>query len=90
MGAEAALGIIKQFYLFSFFGSERPCEEAFAALTRIFFLTLIAKYFTYKTPAIVYGREFDVRENESMKHATKKAAKKAPAKKAAKKAAKKK
>jgi hypothetical protein len=58
---------------------------------RIFFLTLIRKYFTYKAPAVVCAiANFDVRENESMKHATKKAAKKAPAKKAAKKAAKKK
>jgi hypothetical protein len=57
----------------------------------IFFLTFNSNNLIYESRCGLQGsrydgsQNFDVRENESMKHATKKAAKKAPAKKAAKK-----
>jgi hypothetical protein len=48
----------------------------------IFFLTLDRNNLIYESHCDLYGRKFDVRENQSMKNAAKK-----PAKKAAKKAA---
>ena len=50
----------------------------------IFLLTIFQNNFIYGSHCGLFrDRKFDVRENHSMKNATKKAAKKAPAKKAA-------
>jgi hypothetical protein len=47
-------------------------------------LTIFQNDFIYGSHCgLIWDRKFDVRENHSMKNATKKAAKKAPAKKAA-------
>ena len=52
---------------------------------RIFFLTFVSKNLIYESHCDLDDRKFDVRENQSMKNATKKAAKKAAEESPAKK-----
>jgi hypothetical protein len=67
----------------------RPPEPRPTGAKFIFFLTFLSKNLIYGSHCDLNDRKFDVRENQSMKNATKKAAKKATKKSPAKKSGKK-
>ena len=67
------------------FGQKFGVEEGFRSVRCIFFLTSLANKFIYESHCDLYRLQIYVRENQSMKNATKKAAKKAAKKAPAKK-----